>query len=69
MRLFQNSPRHPLNLLICEGVLRIATLINNCFVRLFQGLRSYRKRSLLVVNEHFENKRNAERTHKAIIKH
>ena len=31
------------------------------YLEIFQGLRSYQKRSLLEVNEHFENKRNAEK--------
>ena len=41
------------------------------FCILLANLRKQAKMpyNLLLVNEHFENKRNAERTHKAIIKH
>jgi hypothetical protein len=31
------------------------------YLEIFQGLRSSQKRSLLFVNEHFENKRNEEK--------
>ena len=63
----QPSPLKPFDLRGCFEDCRSPRTFNNFIVRLFQGLRSYRKRSLLEVNEHFGNKRNAERAHKKVV--
>ena len=65
---FNTCALKPFDLWGCFEDCRSPRTFNNFIVRLFQGLRSYRKRSLLEVNEHFGNKRNAERAHKKVVK-